>query len=252
MRSFERYAEHYDLIYQDKDYRKECDFIEEIFQKYSSIPIKTILDGGCGTGGHAILLAERGYEVTGIDSSETMIKRAKAKLESNMRLDFQTADLLKLNLGVKFSACVCMFAVMSYITQTEDVLKVLKNIRKHLEKDSLFIFDFWSGPAVLSILPSERVKIVEANEKRAIRIAKPELDILNHLCRVDYRLLILQRNTLVDEVKETHIMRYFFPQEIVHYLEDAGFEALKICPFLGLNGKVDENVWNITAVARAV
>lgn len=252
MRPFERYAEHYDLIYQDKDYRKECDFIEEIFQKYSSIPIKTILDGGCGTGGHAILLAERGYEVTGIDSSETMIERAKAKLESNVRLDFQTADLLKLNLDVKFDACVCMFAVMSYITQTGDVLKVLKNIRKHLEKDSLFIFDFWSGPAVLSMLPSERVKIIEANEKRVIRIAKPELDILNHLCRVHYHLLILQSNILIDEVKETHIMRYFFPQEITHYLEDAGFEAMKICPFLDLEGRVDENVWNIAVIAKAV
>jgi len=63
VKSFERYAEYYDLIYQDKDYEKEYDFIEEIFQNFSSNPVKTIFDGGCGTGGHAIPLAKRGYQI---------------------------------------------------------------------------------------------------------------------------------------------------------------------------------------------
>ena len=56
---------------------------------------------------------------------------------------------------------------------------------------------------------------------------------------------------LIDEVEETHVSRFFFPQEVCHYLADAGFEVLKICPFLDLDGKVDENVWNITVVAQA-
>ncbi len=253
MKPFEKYAEYYDLIYQDKDYGKECDFIKEIFQKFSLRPVKTILDGGCGTGGHAILLAERGYEVTGIDGSEIMIKRAKEKLKgSELRLSFQKMDLRELDLSTKFDACVCMFAVMDYVTETDEVLKVLENIRRHLEKDSLFIFDFWNGLAVLRILPSERVKIVEDKEKRIIRIAQPELDALNHLCRVNYHLLVNQGNTLVDEITETHVIRYYFPQEIAHYLRDTGFEVLRICPFLDLNGRVDENVWNIAIIARAV
>ena len=250
--SFERYAEYYDLIYQDKDYSQECDFIEEIFHKFSSRQVKTVLDGGCGTGGHAFLLAEKGYQVTGIDDSASMIKKAREKLKGNLRLDFQTMDLCELELGMKFDACVCMFAVMNYITQTEDVLKALKNIRKHLEKDSLFISDFWNGLAVLRVLPSERVKIIENKEKRIIRIARPELDAFNHLCRVHYHLLINEGNILIDEVKETHIIRYFFPQEMKHYLQDSGFEVVKICPFLDLEGKVDENIWNIAAIAKAI
>ena len=72
-------AEIYDLIYQDKDYEKEIDFIEQIFHNYSSHPIKTILDGGCGTGGHALPLAKRGYQVSAIDLSEAMLKRARKK-----------------------------------------------------------------------------------------------------------------------------------------------------------------------------
>jgi len=253
MKAFERYAEYYDLIYQDKDYERECDFIEDIFRRFSSDPVRTVLDGGCGAGGHAIPLAKRGYLITGIDSSEIMLKRAKKKaVESDLSLDFHLGDLRQFDLVKKFDACICMFAVMDYITETEDVLETLKSIRRHLNSGSPFIFDFWNGLAVLRILPSVRVQVVEDEKVRIIKIAEPELDAFNHLCRVRYRLLVNQDSALIDDIIETHAIRYYFPQEITHYLKETGFEVLRICPFLDVDGKVDENVWNITAIAKAV
>jgi len=73
MKSFTKYSKYYDLLYHDKDYSQECDFIEQILRSYTLEPVKTILDGGCGTGGHAIPLANKGYEITGIDASEAMV-----------------------------------------------------------------------------------------------------------------------------------------------------------------------------------
>jgi len=253
MRSFEKYAEYYDLIYKDKDYEKECDFIEKIFRKYSGRSIKTILDVGCGSGGHAIPLAKRGYAVAGFDSSEVMIRKAKEKCEKEKitNLDLHVMDMRDFQLNSRFDACVCMFAVMGYLSRNQDIKRALINIRKHLEEDSLFIFDFWNGLAVLRILPSTTVKIMEEKGgRKVIRISEPRLDAFNHICEVNYRLFVVENNTIVDEVEETHAVRFYFPQEITHYLEDANFEVLKICPFLDLNGKVDENVWNMCVIAR--
>ncbi len=56
---FDTYGEYYDIFYSDKDYENECDFIQEIFKAYSAKPVKSILDVGCGTGGHSIVLARR-------------------------------------------------------------------------------------------------------------------------------------------------------------------------------------------------
>jgi SAM-dependent methyltransferase len=249
---FDTYGEYYDIFYSDKDYEKECDFIEGIFRAYSLKPAKSILDVGCGTGGHSVLLARRGYKVSGIDASRVMISKAREKSKGHgSGLTFQTADIRKFDLKKRFDACISMFAVLNYITETDGILKALGNIRRHLKPGSIFTFDFWNGLAVLRILPSDRIKVIEAGRMRVIRTVHPEMDALHHICKSHYHVLATQGGKILNEFKETHVVRYFFPQEIAHYLDDAGFELLKFCPFLNLNGTVDENEWNVTAIARA-
>ena len=237
----------------DKNYEKECDFLEEIFRKYSKLMPKTILDGGCGTGGHAIPLAKRGYEVTGVDTSEVMINIAKEKAsESGINISFNIMDLRNLRLNKKFDACICMFAVIDYIIDNKDLSKTLLNIREHLKRDSLFIFDFWYGPAVLTTLPTPRMKIIDKNDLKVIRFAKPHLDTLHHICEINYNFMVIEENLIIHKGKEKHTVRFYFPEEIKHYLEESNFENLRFCPFLKLNTDPSEKTWNVTAIAQAV
>ncbi|MCK4347317.1 MAG: class I SAM-dependent methyltransferase [Thermoplasmatales archaeon] len=251
----EELAEVYDLIYRDKNYEVECDFIEEIFQKHSKMHIKSILDAGCGSGGHAIPLTKRGYDVVGFDLSDVMIESAKKKAEKEKitNLDLHVMDLRDFQIDDKFDACIAMFAVIGYMTKNSDIIKALNNIRKHLKPDGIFVFDIWNGLTVMRILPEERVKEVENEKVKVIRFAVPALRSFDHICEVNYKVLILNKEkNSFNEINEKHVVRFHFPQEIRYYLENAGFEVLNICPFLGLNGKVDENVWNIAVVAKAI
>lgn len=250
---FEAYGRYYDVIYKDKDYKKECNFLEEIFRTFSKPSPKTILDLGCGTGGHAIPLAKRDFKVTGVDFSEVMINIAKEKAKkAGVVADFYKIDLRELKLNKKFDACICMFAVMNYLTDNEDIQKALHNIRKLLKNASLFIFDFWYGPAVLTILPSVRTKVAENEGIKVIKLAEPHLDTLHHICEVDYRLIVANENQIMEEVKEKHRVRFFFPEEIRHYLEENGFKLLRLCPFLDLNADPSEKTWNVAAIAQAI
>ncbi len=95
------------------------------------------------------------------------------------------------------------------------------------------------------------LETVASGDRKVITITQPEPDAVRHLCHVNYHLIVTQGNAIVDEIEETHVIRFLLPQEIAHYLEDANFELLKICPFQDLEGKVDENVWNIAIVAEA-
>ena len=67
-----------------------------------------VLDSGCGTGEHTMLLASRGMEVLGIDVSRTAIDRARQKAdERGLDADFQVGDVLALHhLGRTFATII--------------------------------------------------------------------------------------------------------------------------------------------------
>lgn len=248
---YQKYAEYYDLITRDKDYEGECDCLEMLFKDHSYIPIKSLIDLGCGTGGHAIVLAKRGYKVVGIDASEEMIKRARRKAEqAKLEVDFGVMDLRQLSCNSKFDAVISMFDVIDYFTTVDDLQRVLTNIRGVLKEDGLFIFDFWNGLAVVRAFREVSLKEVQGEGKRIIRWIRRDLDALHHLCRNHHHLIVIQEGVIVDEMEETHVVRYYFREEIAHYLGDAGFELVKACS-LCPEEEVDENLWSITAVARA-
>lgn len=250
---FEKYARYYDLLYKEKDYERECDFLEAIFREYGESPVKSILEMGCGSGGHAFPLARRDYTLTGFDLSEVMLGLAEEKnREQGLNLELHHANLTNFEFGKTFDTVICMFAVLNYITTNHDLENVLARARRHVKERGLFIIDIWNGLAVMRILPSVRAKVIEEGNIKIIRLVEPELDAVNHICRNHYRLLVLEDGKLVEEIKETHVIRYLFPQEIKFYLEKAGFEVVKMCEFPDLTGAVNENVWNITLVAKAV
>jgi SAM-dependent methyltransferase len=246
--AFEGYAKYYDLLYHDKDYEAECDLVQDLLQNNSRGKVTTILDCACGTGGHAVPLAKRGYKITAFDVSPVMLQQARAK---TTEVVFHLMDLRTFDIGGAFDASVCMFAAMNYLTKNSEIQKALLNVRRHLRRDGLFIFDFWNGLAVLRVLPETRLKTVTGDGMKVVRFVQPELDAFNHVCKSHYHLIVTKGDTVLEEVQETHEVRYFFPQEIVHYLEEAAFEVLQVSPFPDLRGGVNETTWNAIAVARA-
>ena len=246
----EEYAGAYDYLYQDKDYERECDVIESAFRKFSS-EVSSVLDLGCGTGGHSIILSKRGYEVVGVDHSQEMLDVAEAKAQkAGLRMKFVKDDIKNLDLNEKFSAVISMFAVMSYQTTNEAISEVCRVVRNHLLPGGIFLFDCWNGLAVLTEKPSVRIKEVMVNDKeRIVRFAEPVLDMPSHTAEIRFRVWKVQDERLICETNESHLMRFLFPQEIKYFLEVAGFSHIRLCPFLKLEAPLSERDWNMMVIA---
>ncbi|MCC7202828.1 MAG: class I SAM-dependent methyltransferase [Nitrospirae bacterium] len=258
------YARFYDAFYQDKDYERECDFIEAAFKK-NGCRVKTILDLGCGTGGHALILSRRGYQVVGIDRSREMIRIARRKAKEEAKgnkkkssAEFYQGDITGIRLRRKFDAVISMFAVMGYQTTNASIAAACGVAASHLVSGGLFIFDCWHGNAVLTERPGMRMKEIvmhkgkgggNRGEKRIIRFSEPVLDPLSHTVETRFRVLRIEGDRLVGETQESHLLRYLFPQEIRYYLETAGFRVLELCPFPELNKPLTEHDWNMAVIA---
>jgi len=116
---FDEYARYYDLLYQDKDYQAEVDYVAALIRRFHT-DARSILELGSGTGKHTRLLANRGYTVHGIERSPEMLAKALETLEAVQkepkarRLSFSQGHIRNVRLPEQFDAVIALFHVSSY------------------------------------------------------------------------------------------------------------------------------------------
>lgn len=248
----EAYANQYDRLYREKNYSSECDLIEQVFDLYGEGQIKKVLDLGCGTGNHSLPLAARGYEVTGVDLSPDMLRVARQKAKSaELSLNLVQGDIRDAKIGEVFDAALIMFAVLGYLLSNEDSMAALQNARAAIRTGGLLVFDVWYGPAVLTIRPTDRARLVSTEHGQVIRLVSSQLDTRRHVCSVKYDLWHIEGDRVKDHSEELHATRFFFPMELEMMLTQANFSLVSLTAFPGLDSPADETSWNALGVARA-
>ena len=256
MGTFGNYSHYYDLLYKDKDYKVEVQYVIKLLKQHVQ-ERKSILELGCGTGQHAFLFAESGYKVHGIDSSKEMLKRAKERsgefqVESSCVPSFEHGDIRNYRTENRFDAVVSLFHVMSYQNTNTALDKVFANVRDHLNEDGLFIFDFWYGPAVLTDLPKTTIKRLENKHIKVTRIAESKLQAQLNTVDVNFNIFVENKKDGTSiEKKELHTMRYFFDTELEMLCEKYGFGIEAKYGLLG-NKNPDFDTWNVAWILKLI
>lgn len=252
MEVFKDYAYYYNAFYQDKDYKSEAEQVDFLLKKNGK-NIKNIMNYGCGTGRHDMELLRLGYQCSGIDMSPLMIDIARKNAESEkLEINFEVADIRNYEPNDKYDAVISLFHVMSYQNGNKDVLAAFQNARKALNKGGIFLFDVWYGPGVLSDKPAVRVKEIEDEENRLVRIARPVMHDKKNVVDVCYEVLVIQKQTGVARIiNEVHNMRYFFRPELEYLLSEAGFELMDNLDCNTL-GETSFDSWTSYFVAKAI
>lgn len=244
---FKKYAQYYDAIYKEKEYKEETDFLVNVIKKFSKTKVKNILSLGCGTASHDIVLAQRGFSITGIDGSKEMIDIAKEKAKAaKVNMNFKVADITKFRSAKKYDFAMAMFNIAGYMADNKSMEAFLKNAAASLKKGGLLVFDCWYGPAVLKDRPGTRTKDFDYQGKKVTRKTTQETDIEKSVINIHFE--ILENNKTV--AKETHTMRFWFLNELEYFLNQNGFELVKTSNFLDLHSKISEDAWNIFVIAK--
>lgn len=218
---FEDYAHKYDNECFVQGTVGECDFIEQEVKRDKSLKI---LDIGCGTGRHAIELAKRGYNVTGIDLSEDQIKRAREKAqEAGVTIDFQIQDARNLPFDGEFDVAIMLCEGGFSLMETDEMnFEILKNATKALKNKGKLIFTTLNGLFPLFHSVNE---FYESMQKEGQSQCKEcSFDLMTFR---DYNTAVIEDDSGNKRELQCN-ERYYVPSEITWLLKNLGFKKIDI------------------------
>lgn len=247
-----RYAELYDLFYGDKPYTEEAAFVVACLARHGVEAGGRLLDLACGTGRHAVALARAGFEVAGVDRSEDMLARARARAAAaGVALDLRRADMSRPALAAAtFDAATCLFDSLGYTVTNDALRRTLAAVYSALRPGGVAIFEVWHAAAMLRHHDPVRVRRWQTEEGEVVRISETALDCARQVATVDFTVYELGFEGGARSHRERHENRYFLARELDGWLEGAGFEARACYGGYGFDRPITTDAWHLLAVAR--
>ena len=223
MDAYKNLAVSYDRLTSDVDYGAVVDFYHEILAAEGVIP-RTVADLACGTGSVSLLLAQRGYLVTGVDMSEDMLTVAADKaqaLENRPQFVCQKLQELRLPRGVDLA--VSGLDSMNYITDPADCEMAIHRIFKALNPGGIFIFDVNTPQRFRSM--DGQVFLDEDDDVYCVW--RGEFDEDTNIC--SYGMDLFQRvGKNWQRSFEEHCEYAYTQEQLLGYLKNAGFSHIRV------------------------
>ncbi|GAB4549290.1 MAG: hypothetical protein Tsb0014_43980 [Pleurocapsa sp.] len=218
---FENYALKYDRESFVQGTMGECDFIEREINYNKST---RILDIGCGTGRHAIELATRGYQVTGIDLSESQLNRAKEKASAqNLAINFALRDARKLTYVNEFDLVIMLCEGGFSLMETDEMnFQILRNASNALKPQGKLIFTTLNG--LFPLFHSVKEFMDSESKEGNAKYDHNSFDLMTFRDRHTIQIEDDFDNTKELECNE----RYYVPSEITWLLTTLDFSVIDI------------------------
>lgn len=221
MDAYTGFAAVYDMFMDNIPYQEWCDYLTSLLKEYG-VPDGLLLDLGCGTGSLTELLADRGYDMIGVDVSEDMLQTAIEKREqSGKDILYLMQDMREFELYGTVGAVVSICDSMNYILDREDLVQVFRLVNNYLDPEGVFIFDLNTEYKYREILGTST--IAEDREEGSF-IWENDYSEEERLNEYALTLFIREEEDLYRKYQETHYQRAYSLEEVKDAIREAGME----------------------------
>lgn len=221
MEIYQDFAEVYDALTEDVNYRKTVEYLERIFKKHYHKKPELMLELACGTGSITKLFSEKGYDMIGVDISEEMLNVARKKCNDNVLLLNQ--DMTEFELYGTVDVIMCLLDSVNYITTSEKLQKMFILAENYLEYGGLFIFDINSSYKLKNVI-AENTFIRETESVYSVWENEQNPPFVNFILN----FFVENSDGSYERFYEEHTERIYETEEIINMLKIAGFENIKI------------------------
>ena len=223
MDAYHALAKSYDRLTNDVDYEATVEFYMEILRREGVQP-RSCADLACGTGSVTKILAQKGYDVIGIDMSEEMLTQAFQKvqdMENPPRFVCQPLQALYLPRGVDLA--VCALDSLDYITNPDDCAEAIRRTYKALNPGGIFIFDV-NTPEKLRAMDGQ---VFLDEDDDVYCVWRGEFDEETNICT--YWMDLFQREgDLWQRAYEEHSEYAYSEEQLRGFLKAAGFTHIEV------------------------
>lgn len=219
---YTRFAAAYDKMMANVDYVRWADYIDRLFALYNFRP-KRVLDLACGTGTAAILLAEKGYMMSGTDRAAEMLLWAREKAQRRgTHLHLWQQDMRDLTVARPYDAALCLYDSINYITTAEEMEKVFTKVSEALIPEGMFIFDVTTEYNIVKHF--HRKTFAESYE--GFSYIWRNLYVHDEKVCKTVLTFFLRENDGYNKYEELHIQKIYSIAEIKKLLERTGYKLL--------------------------
>jgi SAM-dependent methyltransferase len=207
----------------DMNRKSEVDFLVHCFKRYARRPVRRVLDIACGTGPHLIRLAERGFQLTGLDLSPKNVEYLGHRLRAKgLAAELRIGDMTDFRLRRPVDAAVCMQDSQGHLLTNAALLSHLRSVSRALAPGGLYVFDrymasSWTNPARSWSWSRRRGRVIV----RASFSALNDVDPVSQVFRERMTLEAIENGSR-RLYRQSHLSRMVFPQELRALIELAG------------------------------
>ena len=238
MSIYHEFARVYDRFMSDTPVDEWVAFIEQLWNSKKMNP-ELILDIGCGTGAITVPLAQKGYNIIGIDISEDMLSAARQKAEClSLDILFLNQDMRAFELYGTVDCVISVCDTVNYLNNNEELSRFFGLVYNYLNAGGLFIFDISTEYKYSEILADSSFCDISDN---AAYIWENNFDSETHINEYLVTFFIENETGKYERFEELHCLRAFSAEEITRALEASGFSDIKTFDANGFGTPVYES-----------
>lgn len=246
MEAYSDFAQVYDTFMDETPYEKWCDFLVETLEKYQ-VPKGLVLDLGCGTGTLTEMLAEKGYDMIGVDNSAGMLSIAMEKREkSGKDILYLLQDMREFELYGTVGAVVSVCDSLNYLLEEEELIRTFELVNNYLDPGGIFIFDFNTVYKYREIIGDA---VIAENREDCSFIWENYYHDEEEINEYELTIFVREQEDLFRKFEESHYQRGYRLEQMKQALQKAGMEFVAAMD-AETHQKADENSERIYCIAR--
>ena len=243
---FDKYSKYYDTIHIDKDYEIESNLIN----KYSTNK-NSLLDVGCGTANHSIILSEYFEKIVGVDLSKPMLNEAKKKIDLLKISNVELTNSELCSIDGTFDTIISMFNVVNHIQSLEELSMFFEDVKNKLNEDGIFIFDCWNGTACRMEMPTEYHKKFVNYDWYTLELeTNTTSNLFDAWSLVETKVNVYSEGDKVDEFKYGILHKLWTPDILKSLIEISGMKVVNIVPSFNDEEIAKANDYRITFISK--